>query len=76
MERFGFLIIGLLVSSCTQSGNGRADSRTRAEDIDTSLVRRVCVADADSLVVGPDSLFALARSGCLMRDQRRPSRIP
>ena len=41
---------------------------------DTALVRRVCVAPGDR-TVGPDSLVALSRSGCVLRDQRPPIRV-
>ncbi len=76
MLRLALLAIGALLCSCTQSSAGRAEPRASTEDIDTAMVRRVCVAEADSVTVEPDSLLALARSGCLMRDQRRPSRVP
>lgn len=76
MFRLGLLAAGALIS-CTPSNAGRAAQRTPTNEVDTALIRRVCVAEADSIAVGPDSLMALARSGCVMRDQSRtPIRIP
>lgn len=63
----------VLVGSCMQPSARQAGAETTADALDTALVRRLCLPEADSLLVDADSLMSLPRRGCVLRDQRRPT---
>ena len=71
------VLSGLLVAvGCAQPRAARPGQRTTmrlhvagVSERDTASVRRWCLASADT-TVSPDSMAALTRHGCVLRDQR------
>jgi hypothetical protein len=76
MIRIG-LLASLMISACASpQPRAVASSNVSAAVLpDTALIRRLCVAEADSSTVNADSLLTLARTGCVLRDQRTRIRI-